>query len=48
LLFIGALLVIMQVWNRFAALELNWLPKVTVYSIGTIASFWVIERVMAF
>jgi hypothetical protein len=48
LLFIAALVIITQSWARLSSLELRWLPKVTVYAIGSVASFWVIARVMAF
>jgi hypothetical protein len=35
-------------WKYMTRLELIWLPKVTVYAIGSTASFWVIERTMSF
>jgi len=48
LIFIAAVIMIIEAWKRTTRLELAWLPKVTVYAIGSIASFWVIERTMSF
>ena len=48
LIFIAAVIMIIEAWTRTTRLELAWLPKVTVYAIGSIASFWVIERTMSF
>ena len=48
LLFIAAVLVAISVWKFFIRFELTWLPSVTVYAIGSVASFWVIERVTGF
>lgn len=48
LLFIATMIMVIQLWNRTTSLELAWLPKVTVYVIGSTASFWVIERTMSF
>ena len=48
LLFIAAVLLTILLWRRLIKMELRWLPKVAVYSIGSVASFWVIERVMSF
>jgi hydrogenase/urease accessory protein HupE len=48
LLFIATIILIIQIWKRTTSLELAWLPKVTVYAIGSTASFWVIERTMSF
>ena len=48
LLFIAAVIMAIQLWKAFIRLELAWLPQATVYAIGGLASFWVIERVSAF
>jgi hydrogenase/urease accessory protein HupE len=48
LLFIAGVIIIIHVWKYMTRLELTWLPKVTVYAIGSTASFWVIERTMSF
>jgi hydrogenase/urease accessory protein HupE len=48
LLFITAVIIVIQFWKHATQLELTWLPKATVYAIGGIASFWVIERISIF
>ena len=48
LIFIAAVIMIIEAWKRTIRLELAWLPKATVYAIGSTASFWVIERTMSF
>jgi hydrogenase/urease accessory protein HupE len=48
LLFIAAVIIVIQFWKRTTRLELAWLPRATVYAIGSLASFWVFERVMTF
>ena len=48
LLFIATILMVIQLWKRTSSLELAWLPRITVYAIGSTASFWVIERTMSF
>jgi hydrogenase/urease accessory protein HupE len=48
LIFIAAVIMIIEAWKRTTRLELAWLPKVTVYAIGSTASFWVFERTMSF
>ena len=48
LLFIATMIMIIQLWKRTTSLEPAWLPRVTVYAIGSTASFWVIERTMSF
>ena len=48
LLFIATVITVAQLWKHATRVELIWLPKVTVYVVGSIASFWMFERVMAF
>jgi len=48
LIFIAAVIMIIEAWKRTIRLKLAWLPKATVYAIGSTASFWVIERTMSF
>ena len=48
LLFIAGVIIIIHAWKHMTKLELTWLPKATIYMIGSISSFWVFERVMAF
>ena len=48
LLFIAGVIIIIHAWKYMTRLELTWLPKATVYAIGSTASFWVIERTMSF
>ena len=48
LMFIAVVLLAIHAWQRLIKIELHWLPKVTIYSIGSVASFWVVERVMTF
>lgn len=48
LLFIAAVLLLMLIWQRLTLRELRWFPQTAVYLIGSVASFWVIQRVLAF
>jgi hydrogenase/urease accessory protein HupE len=48
LLFIAGVIITIHAWKYMTRLELTWLPKATVYAIGSTASFWVIERTMSF
>jgi hydrogenase/urease accessory protein HupE len=48
LLFIAAVLVAISVWKFFIRFELTWLPRVIVYAIGSMASYWIFTRIAAF
>ncbi len=44
--FVGSVLGIMWVFHRAVGPTPLWLPQVAAYGIGSVASFWVIERVV--
>ena len=48
LLFIGAVLVILQLGKRIIDRSITWVPQAAAYGIGSIAAFWVIQRVSGF
>lgn len=48
LLFIGAVLVILQFGKRIIDRPIAWAPQAAAYGIGSIAAFWVIQRVSGF
>jgi len=46
--FVGAVLLLAALAKRFIGDLPTWLPTASAYAIGTIASFWTIERVVGF
>lgn len=48
MLFIAIIIAIIRSWMRLTRLELPWIQNVITYAIGSIASFWVIERTLSF
>lgn len=48
LIFIGMVLLLWKGWKKINLPQPNWLWKVLPYSMGIIASFWLVERVVAF
>jgi hydrogenase/urease accessory protein HupE len=48
LLFIGAVLGLIRLAQRLRARSTGWLELVPPYAIGTVATFWVFERVASF
>jgi hydrogenase/urease accessory protein HupE len=48
LLFIGLVIIILQIGKRIFEQPIAWVPQVAAYGIGGIAAFWVIQRVSGF
>jgi hypothetical protein len=48
LIFIGAVLAVLWAGRRAIVAPPRWLPQVPAYAIGSLAAFWLIERVAAF
>jgi len=48
LLFIAVVITLMMLWKHVTKLHLAWLPRLTAYAIGSLASFWTIQRLMTF
>lgn len=48
LLFIGVCLMVLAIWRKINIVLPKWTYKIVPYAIGTLAVFWLIERVMAF
>ncbi len=48
LLFIGAVLIILQLGKRIVDQPIAWAPRAAAYGIGGISAFWVIQRVSGF
>ena len=46
--FVGAVILLAALAKRFSGDLPTWLPTASAYAIGTIASFWMIERVVGF
>lgn len=48
LLFIGVVLIVLQLGKRFLERPVAWAPQAAAYGIGGISAFWVIQRVSGF
>jgi hydrogenase/urease accessory protein HupE len=48
LIFVAGVLAVTAAWRRLAVPNRDWMPHVAAYAIGTVAMFWVVERVTAF
>ncbi|MGE0031992.1 MAG: HupE/UreJ family protein [Steroidobacteraceae bacterium] len=48
LLFVGAVIPVMMLWRRSRATVPGWAGQLAPYAIGSIAMFWVIERIAGF
>ncbi len=48
LLFIGLVLIILQLGKRTLERPITWAPRAAAYGIGGLAAFWVIQRVSGF
>jgi hypothetical protein len=48
LLFVAAVLAVMALWRRARVTPPDWAGLVPPYAIGSIAMFWVIERIAGF
>ena len=48
LLFIAAVLIVIQLWKHLLKIEPSWLPRATAYGIGSLSAFWIISRVALF
>lgn len=48
LMFVGAILLLIALGKYLLRNPPDWVPAATAYAIGTIASFWTIERIVSF
>ena len=48
LLFIAVVITVMMLWKHITKIHLAWLPRLAAYSIGSVASFWTIQRLLTF
>jgi len=48
LIFVVTILVLVALAGRFVPARADWLPAAAAYGIGSVAAFWVVERVVSF
>ncbi len=48
LLFIAVVITVMMLWKHITKIHLAWLPRLAAYAIGSVASFWTIQRLLTF
>lgn len=48
LLFIAIVITVTTLWKHITKLHFSWLPRLTAYAIGSVASFWTIQRLLSF
>jgi len=48
LIFVSIVLAVTAAWRRLPMPRRDWMPYLAPYAIGTVAMFWVVERVSAF
>jgi hydrogenase/urease accessory protein HupE len=48
LVFVAAVLAVTAVWRRVPMPRRDWMPYLAPYAIGSVAMFWVVDRVSAF
>jgi hypothetical protein len=48
LVFVAAVLAVTALWRRVPMPRRDWMPYLAPYTIGAVATFWVVDRVSAF
>lgn len=48
LLFVGAMIVLHRLWLRADLKPISWIQALPVYAIGSLAAYWMIERIVGF